>query len=199
MSDEGSRASSCFYSQVGSKISFKCRKNYHILGSTTRTCLENLTWSGTQPECIGESWLSNVWCLLISSWLIKFIQCKYEEDLIVLGSLISLVAISQPIRADSLRPPVTWMCDPWTCQLWGTHSSTPARMGSTWLEDLNTESAEVTVDGQGNPHSVKVCGSSMSCSLSLNLKSVQIVTRIIAVSESTVSLSPPHRKELCFS
>uniref|UniRef100_A0A8C4GQX0 CUB and sushi domain-containing protein 1 n=1 Tax=Dicentrarchus labrax TaxID=13489 RepID=A0A8C4GQX0_DICLA len=30
--------------QVGSKISFKCRKNYHILGSTTRTCLENLTW-----------------------------------------------------------------------------------------------------------------------------------------------------------
>ncbi|XP_032416301.1 CUB and sushi domain-containing protein 1 isoform X4 [Xiphophorus hellerii] len=41
--------------QVGSKISFKCRKNYHILGSTTRTCLENLTWSGTQPECIAHS------------------------------------------------------------------------------------------------------------------------------------------------
>lgn len=44
-----------FISQVGSKISFKCRKNYHIVGSTTRTCLENLTWSGTQPECIGET------------------------------------------------------------------------------------------------------------------------------------------------
>uniref|UniRef100_A0A3P9H2P8 CUB and Sushi multiple domains 1 n=1 Tax=Oryzias latipes TaxID=8090 RepID=A0A3P9H2P8_ORYLA len=41
--------------QVGSKISFKCRKNYHILGSTTRTCLENLTWSGTQPECVAHS------------------------------------------------------------------------------------------------------------------------------------------------
>uniref|UniRef100_A0A8C5D3L1 CUB and Sushi multiple domains 1 n=1 Tax=Gouania willdenowi TaxID=441366 RepID=A0A8C5D3L1_GOUWI len=41
--------------QVGSKVSFKCRKNYHILGSTTRTCLENLTWSGTQPECIAHS------------------------------------------------------------------------------------------------------------------------------------------------
>uniref|UniRef100_A0AAV2LT87 CUB and Sushi multiple domains 1 n=1 Tax=Knipowitschia caucasica TaxID=637954 RepID=A0AAV2LT87_KNICA len=41
--------------QVGSKISFKCRKNYHILGSTTRTCMENLTWSGTQPECIAHS------------------------------------------------------------------------------------------------------------------------------------------------
>uniref|UniRef100_A0A8D3BTG4 CUB and sushi domain-containing protein 1-like n=1 Tax=Scophthalmus maximus TaxID=52904 RepID=A0A8D3BTG4_SCOMX len=44
-----------FGAVVGSKISFKCRKNYHILGSTTRTCLENLTWSGTQPECIAHS------------------------------------------------------------------------------------------------------------------------------------------------
>lgn len=192
-------ASLCFYSQVGSKISFKCRKNYHILGSTTRTCLENLTWSGTQPECIGENWLSHMWCFLISNWFIKFIHHEFEEDLIVLGSLISLVAISQPIHADSLRPPVMWTCDPWTCQLWGTHWSTPARMGSTWLEDLSTESAKVTVDGQGNPHSVKVCGSSMSWSLSLNSKSIQIVTRILVVSESTVSLSLPHRKELCFS
>ncbi|KAJ8250433.1 hypothetical protein COCON_G00223550 [Conger conger] len=41
--------------EVGSKIFFKCRKNYHILGSTTRTCLENLTWSGVQPECISHS------------------------------------------------------------------------------------------------------------------------------------------------
>ncbi|XP_046885306.1 CUB and sushi domain-containing protein 1-like [Hypomesus transpacificus] len=41
--------------EVRSKISFRCRKNYHILGSTTRTCLENLTWSGTQPECIAHA------------------------------------------------------------------------------------------------------------------------------------------------
>ncbi|MBN3309505.1 CSMD1 protein, partial [Amia calva] len=41
--------------EVGSKIFFKCRKNYHILGSTTRTCLENLTWSGVQPECISHA------------------------------------------------------------------------------------------------------------------------------------------------
>lgn len=183
-----------FYSQVGSKISFKCRKNYHILGSTTRTCLENLTWSGTQPECIGEYWLSHMWRFLISGWF-KIIQHEFEEE----RSLISLVTISQPIRADSLRRPVTWTCDPWTCQLWATRWSTPARKGSTWPEDLSTESAEVTVAGQGNPHSVKVCGSSISCSLSRNLKSIQTATRIIVVSESTVNLSPPHRTELCFS
>ncbi|XP_073776667.1 CUB and sushi domain-containing protein 1 [Danio rerio] len=40
---------------VGSKIFFRCRKNYHILGSTTRTCLENLTWSGMQPECVAHA------------------------------------------------------------------------------------------------------------------------------------------------
>ncbi|XP_041921873.1 CUB and sushi domain-containing protein 1-like [Alosa sapidissima] len=40
--------------EVGSKIFFRCRKNYHILGSTSRTCLENLTWSGVQPECIAH-------------------------------------------------------------------------------------------------------------------------------------------------
>ncbi|XP_062981165.1 CUB and sushi domain-containing protein 1 [Elgaria multicarinata webbii] len=38
--------------EVGSKVFFRCRKGYHIQGSTTRTCLANLTWSGIQPECI---------------------------------------------------------------------------------------------------------------------------------------------------
>lgn len=164
MSDNKPQASLCFYSQVGSKISFKCRKNYHILGSTTRICLENLTWSGTQPECIGKNSLCRMWCFLISSWLIRFVQHEFEEDLMGLGSF------SQPIHADSLRLRLTWTCDPWTCQLWGTHWSTPARMGFTWLEDLSTESAEVTVDGQESRHSVKVYGSSMSCSLSLSPK-----------------------------
>ncbi|XP_062852030.1 CUB and sushi domain-containing protein 1-like [Trichomycterus rosablanca] len=41
--------------EVGSKVFFRCRKNYHILGSTTRTCLENLTWSGMQPECVAHA------------------------------------------------------------------------------------------------------------------------------------------------
>eukprot|EP00062_Callorhinchus_milii_P009370 gi/632953198/ref/XP_007892273.1/ PREDICTED: CUB and sushi domain-containing protein 1 [Callorhinchus milii] len=38
--------------QVGSTVFFKCRKGYHIQGSTTRSCLANLTWSGMQPECL---------------------------------------------------------------------------------------------------------------------------------------------------
>ncbi|XP_054557111.1 CUB and sushi domain-containing protein 1 [Talpa occidentalis] len=38
--------------EVGSAVFFRCRKGYHVQGSTTRTCLANLTWSGTQTECI---------------------------------------------------------------------------------------------------------------------------------------------------
>ncbi|KAJ6665888.1 hypothetical protein lerEdw1_001360 [Lerista edwardsae] len=38
--------------EVGSRVFFRCRKGYHIQGSTTRMCLANLTWSGMQPECI---------------------------------------------------------------------------------------------------------------------------------------------------
>lgn len=40
--------------QVGSMVFFRCRKGYHVQGSTTRTCLANLTWSGTQTECLRE-------------------------------------------------------------------------------------------------------------------------------------------------
>ncbi|XP_025933967.1 CUB and sushi domain-containing protein 1 [Apteryx rowi] len=38
--------------EVGSTVFFRCRKGYHIQGSTTRSCLANLTWSGVQSECI---------------------------------------------------------------------------------------------------------------------------------------------------
>ncbi|KAM6428144.1 CUB and sushi domain-containing protein 2 isoform 3-T4 [Liasis olivaceus] len=38
--------------QVGNIIFFKCHKGYLLQGSTTRTCLPNLTWSGIQPNCI---------------------------------------------------------------------------------------------------------------------------------------------------
>ncbi|XP_073075332.1 CUB and sushi domain-containing protein 1 isoform X4 [Manis javanica] len=38
--------------EVGSTVFFRCRKGYHVQGSTTRTCLANLTWSGIQTECI---------------------------------------------------------------------------------------------------------------------------------------------------
>ncbi|KAG8517559.1 LOW QUALITY PROTEIN: CUB and sushi domain-containing protein 1, partial [Galemys pyrenaicus] len=38
--------------EVGSAVFFRCRKGYHVQGSTTRTCLANLTWSGIQTECI---------------------------------------------------------------------------------------------------------------------------------------------------
>uniref|UniRef100_A0A803T9B4 CUB and Sushi multiple domains 3 n=1 Tax=Anolis carolinensis TaxID=28377 RepID=A0A803T9B4_ANOCA len=41
--------------QVGNIVQFHCRKGYLLQGSTTRTCLPDLTWSGIQPECIPHS------------------------------------------------------------------------------------------------------------------------------------------------
>lgn len=47
--------------QVGSIIFFKCQKGYLLQGSTTRTCLPNLTWSGVQPDCVRKFW--DILCL----------------------------------------------------------------------------------------------------------------------------------------
>ncbi|XP_058232392.1 CUB and sushi domain-containing protein 3 isoform X1 [Hemibagrus wyckioides] len=41
--------------KVASPVRFNCQSGYLLLGSTTRTCLSDLTWSGTQPECIPHS------------------------------------------------------------------------------------------------------------------------------------------------
>uniref|UniRef100_A0AAZ3Q759 CUB and Sushi multiple domains 2 n=1 Tax=Oncorhynchus tshawytscha TaxID=74940 RepID=A0AAZ3Q759_ONCTS len=40
--------------QISSTVLFSCRKGYLLQGSTTRTCLPNLTWNGFQPECIAH-------------------------------------------------------------------------------------------------------------------------------------------------
>uniref|UniRef100_A0A8B9LZ55 CUB and Sushi multiple domains 2 n=1 Tax=Astyanax mexicanus TaxID=7994 RepID=A0A8B9LZ55_ASTMX len=40
--------------QIGSTVFYSCRKGYLLLGSISRTCLPNLTWSGMQPECIAH-------------------------------------------------------------------------------------------------------------------------------------------------
>ncbi|XP_034615478.1 CUB and sushi domain-containing protein 3 [Trachemys scripta elegans] len=41
--------------QVGNVVQFQCKKGHLLQGSTTRTCLPDLTWSGIQPECIPHS------------------------------------------------------------------------------------------------------------------------------------------------
>uniref|UniRef100_A0A3Q3X6W8 Uncharacterized protein n=1 Tax=Mola mola TaxID=94237 RepID=A0A3Q3X6W8_MOLML len=38
--------------KVGSVVSFQCQPGHLIQGSSSRTCQPDLTWSGTQPECI---------------------------------------------------------------------------------------------------------------------------------------------------
>ncbi|KAM4028719.1 CUB and sushi domain-containing protein 3 isoform 7-T7 [Anomaloglossus baeobatrachus] len=41
--------------QVGRVVQFSCKKGYLLHGSTTRSCLPDLTWSGMPTECIPHS------------------------------------------------------------------------------------------------------------------------------------------------
>jgi hypothetical protein len=40
--------------QVGETLHFSCAHCYQLKGSSTRTCLSDLTWSGRQPVCTGK-------------------------------------------------------------------------------------------------------------------------------------------------
>ena len=37
--------------QVGQTLQFSCAQCYQLRGSSTRTCLSDLTWSGHEPTC----------------------------------------------------------------------------------------------------------------------------------------------------
>ena len=39
---------------VGSTWRFQCDEGLNLIGSSERQCLENLTWSGEETECIGD-------------------------------------------------------------------------------------------------------------------------------------------------
>ncbi|XP_028834623.1 CUB and sushi domain-containing protein 3-like isoform X3 [Denticeps clupeoides] len=41
--------------KVGSTVKFHCQAGHLLLGSPTRTCQPDLTWSGTQPQCLPHS------------------------------------------------------------------------------------------------------------------------------------------------
>lgn len=41
-------------SLVGHEVHFLCDAGFHLVGSETRTCLDNRTWSGQQPFCKSE-------------------------------------------------------------------------------------------------------------------------------------------------
>lgn len=69
-----------FMLQVGGTVSFQCQPGHLLQGSTTRLCQADLTWSGTQPECIRKfPWLTivlvnmflNYINMLQGVWLLK--------------------------------------------------------------------------------------------------------------------------------
>ena len=48
----------------GSSVSFSCNSGYGLVGAAQRLCEQSGIWSGQQPRCVRECWLSCLWLFL---------------------------------------------------------------------------------------------------------------------------------------
>lgn len=51
---------------VSSVVRFSCEPGYTLKGSPERTCMNNGTWLGTQPECHGKEYIH---VLSVCAWV----------------------------------------------------------------------------------------------------------------------------------
>ncbi|XP_016429682.1 CUB and sushi domain-containing protein 3-like [Sinocyclocheilus rhinocerous] len=78
--------------KVGSTVKFHCQTGHLLLGSTTRTCQQDLTWSGTQPECI-RVYKSRAARLTLRLYhmraLVKSTYSKITEETLIMDGFVS--------------------------------------------------------------------------------------------------------------
>lgn len=67
----------CLAPQVGSVVSFQCQPGHLIQGSSSRTCQPDLTWSGTQPECIRRK---HTLCQLLTVYYHPSTRCLSDSN-----------------------------------------------------------------------------------------------------------------------
>ena len=53
--------------KFGGKVSYICNNGFQLSGSQTRSCQASGSWSGSTPECVGESWYQQGATVLIDS------------------------------------------------------------------------------------------------------------------------------------
>ncbi|KAK1340237.1 hypothetical protein QTO34_018803 [Cnephaeus nilssonii] len=102
--------------QVGSTVLFRCQKGYLLQGSTTRTCLPNLTWSGSPPDCVPHHCKqpetpthANVGALDLPSMGYTLIYTCQEGFSLKGGSS---TAPAKQMAAGQANPPSAWVSAP---------------------------------------------------------------------------------------
>ncbi len=97
--------------KVGASIWYVCNMGYTLHGAESRTCLGDMTWSGSEPVCRRESFLHETFAVV---WWMKMLQ---------MCDLLSLQALSVP----SLRA--------WEMALWSTPAppSAPGPHTCAWM------------------------------------------------------------------
>lgn len=75
-----------------SEVTFSCSASYVLVGSTTRMCQDDGTWSGSQPRCIGTEHSSGWrYILCVSEHLSFSVELNYSsQNLVMSGSDIVL-------------------------------------------------------------------------------------------------------------
>lgn len=120
-------------------VSFQCQPGHLIQGSSSRTCQPDLTWSGTQPECIRKEARRRVKP-----------SCQRRVR------LKTPLSSHQRTPASSRRARSTWTWRGWICWDTATPWCTAVSTATSWRGVRNTECARVMARGRERCQSAEV-------------------------------------------
>lgn len=131
-------------------VSFQCQPGHLIQGSSSRTCQPDLTWSGTQPECIRKE--------APAKGPPGASSCPVRH----FSAPVTHLSSPQLTPASSPRARSTWTWRGWTCPGTATPWCTAASTATSWRGVRNTGCARATARGLGRCRCAEVRGTSAS-------------------------------------
>lgn len=138
-------------------MSFQCQSGHLLQGSSSRTCQPDLTWTGTQPECIRKE--THTLALYLSTLSLYRPSLKRKKN---------HVLYLQPMLVSSRRARSMWKWWGWIFLDLATPWCTAVSAGTSWRAALSTESARAMALGQERCQYVEVCDSLLCVSVALS-------------------------------
>lgn len=129
-------------------MSFQCQSGHLLQGSSSRTCQPDLTWTGTQPECIRKK---HICCF--------FYFPPFNLQRLLLKRIQIIVLNLQLMHVSSQRARSMWMWSGWIYPDLASLWSITVKRGTSWRGALSIGSARATALGLERCQSVEVCDS----------------------------------------